>query len=66
MSVIGLIEESEETKFCAAMHGPIPFMRHRPQAKQKTALPYNLLTALVESGALAILRGVSDNNGQEV
>ena len=43
-------------KFCAAMHEPVPFMRLGPQARQKTALLYNLLIALVKGRALAIVR----------
>ena len=41
-------------------------MRLGPQAKQKSALLYNLLVALVKGRALAILRGVADSNGLEV
>ena len=66
MSIMGLLGVAEEMKFCAAMHEPIPFVRLRPQAKQKATLLYNLLIALVKGRALAILRGVLDSNGLEV
>ena len=65
-SVMGLLRVAEEMKFCAAMHEPVPFARLGPQAKQKSALLYNLLIALVKGRALAILRGVADSNGLEV
>ena len=65
-SVMGLLRVADEMKFCAAMHEPVPFARLGPQAKQKSALLYNLLIALVKGRALAILRGVADSNGLEV
>ena len=65
-SVMGLLRVAGEMKFCAAMHEPVPFARLGPQAKQKSALLYNLLIALVKGRALAILRRVADSNGLEV